>query len=341
MKVRGVLSIFGGAPSFFDLFVMGLMFMLVWFDIKILQSTLVHGMVLVYGTIILMCYSLVIHKKRNFISLPLALLVLWTMYKMFAHSLFGTGEVAKAWFNWCVMNEGFIYILFGVLLVKTVADNAKSPRWYCIPAAIIMIHAIVFKGFDVATGGYIGWSMTPIMATGIAALFIFWKLKIKEVVIPLGILYGAISIWKFEWLKYKFVIRPIMWRVVLTDIKESWLGEGWGHSINAIHGFIYSGDHYGWGWIHNDLLELGKYMGVPAVILVAWFFLWLLWRSKPSLIYFFVLSACIASMFQRTMFFAERAGVVLIMVGGLIVESRLAKNFSPAKLKERKEEDYG
>ena len=327
LRIKGKVLEIGGKlkrlPSLFDLAVCGFMGLLLTIKIHKYHYEDVKKITLVFGIIALMLVAMMCKQRRTWRNWMISALAMWSMFHVFWHSWIGIKPSVQSFItahiNWTLLNEGFIYILFWVFGVWVIVSFSKSWKIYYGVVTLAIIVGIS-RSFD----SYLGWSMTPLMSPILAgAIFMLinkrWKIALPVIVGGIGL-----TIYKWEWLLYKFVTRPIMWKIAIRDmLKEPW-GHGWDHGINHMDGFVYSETGLGSGWIQGDLVELGKYLGVPAVIFTGLFFGYLLFKGKKnSLAYYLFLTAMIAGLFQRTMFFSVQTGVVLLAVSLLILESGL------------------
>ena len=329
-----------GVPSIFDIAVILFIVGIPLFRVPGHNKTMVTGMFLIFGSIVLMNISVGVKRRRDYRSLPMALLLLWCMVHIFWHSYKFVEDFGLMMINWTLLNEGYIYIFFGGFLILTIVRYAKSWGWY-YPALIFSTMYAWKNVFDINRDAE--WSMTPILSVLIAVTFVILrKFKKRWLTIPtlFTFIVVVISKWTYIW-KIKWISRPDFWKACLERIRASrFLGKGYYHTINTMDGFMagheqegggegtmYILNKWGRGWRQNDLLEFGEYMGALAMILIGWFFINLLWRGKVGLAYFFVLASTLACFFQRTMYFPQKGGLIVIMLSLLTLEScgRLVK----------------
>lgn len=334
-RLRGFLSAKHlGIPSVFDIAVILFIVGLPLFRIGGYNRAMITGIFLIFGSIVLMCISAGIQRKREYKSLPLALLAIWGLVHVFWHSFKGVSDFGSIWINWTLLNEGYIYIFFGIFLILTIVRYAKSWGWY-YPALIFSTMYAWKNIFDINRDAE--WSMTPILSVLIAVTIVLLR-KFKKwwLTIPAGLSFVGMVLYKWDYIwKIKWVSRPDFWKACLERLKVSrFLGKGYYHTINTMDGLmagheqegggesaIYILNKWGRGWRQNDFLEFGEYMGAIAMILIGWFFINLLWRGKVGLAYFFVLAGTLACFFQRTMYFPQKGGLIVIMLSLLTLES--------------------
>ena len=110
MKILGALKSMR-APSIFDLAVIAFILILPMFK-YVEQAKLFF----IFGIV---CLMFIGRNRRVYNSLPLSLLALWGVANVFIHSYGNQGDFASKWISWCMLNEGFIYLFFGILLIFT------------------------------------------------------------------------------------------------------------------------------------------------------------------------------------------------------------------------------
>lgn len=302
-----------------------------------LNQTMARSLFLVYGTVVLMCLGLAAKQRRQYSSVILALLVLWNMRNLFRFNFLevlnregseairlAMGEVAQGWANWSLMNEGFMFILFGAMLIAVLTRYGKSYRWYYV--ALVFSLARVYDHVF----GWNGWSMTPILATCLAAAITLTRVrKVRWMGIGALLTGAAVVVYKWDWIwNIKWISRPGFWLATLKRVKL--FGRGFYHTVNTWGGFV-APEHvefhkvlnrWGRGWRQNDLLEYAETAGIVGALLVVAFFARLLIRGRVSVAYFLVLAFALKCFFQRTMFFPEEAGMVLVAIALLELESK-------------------
>lgn len=318
-------------PSFFDMCVLVFITILPLVSVENWDRNMVQGIIFVFGTIFLMGVGFMLEPRRHYRSIALTVLVFISFIHVFWHSFIRSigGEklpdFLTFWASFSLLAEGFMYIFFGALLIKTIVENAKNYGWYYIP--ILYYIGVYFhnKVFDIPTNQYFGWSMSPIMACGLATIIVLFRINKKVslvAIIPMLIL----TIVKWKRLVMKWGARPVRWWYTILKIRDGWfLGTGFDDKISAKDGFVFNpvkGPHQGWGWRHNDLLELGEFLGVIAMIAVVCFIIRNLYKAKISIAYYLAIAATLLCLFQRTMFFPMRGGIIVVIAALLILENR-------------------
>ena len=327
-----------GIPSLFDVCVMVAICVLPFTRAKGLSWMAGKSVFLVYSSIFLICLSMCLKPRREYKSIPLMILAVWSLSCVFRYNYY-VGSASSAWMNWNLMNEGFIYVFFGVLLIRTVVVYAKAYRWYYIPIGMMFLLYIRIALIGDASGM---WSMTPLMAPCMAVVVMLyarrkWFLFTVATLLAITL---ALSKWVVDkdryipWIVYKFKMRPIMWTNMIAGycnpkmefqpgLMDRPFGRGFSHLWNNRPGWFWSGPLDGWAFIQNDLIELGRNLGIIAMGCALWFFIDLLSKGKHnSVAYFFVLTVVCASMFQRTMHFPIQGGIVVYMISLLILENK-------------------
>jgi hypothetical protein len=320
-----------GTPSVFDiatiLFIIGLPLFKFRFNRAMMQ-----GIFLVFGIITLMCISVGVKKQRDYKSIPLSLLALWGIVGVFWHSFKEATDFGLVWINWSLLNEGFLYIFLGVFLILTIVRYAKSWGWY-YPALLFAFGYGWKNAFGVNADG--DWSMTPILAVLLGIIFAMLR-KVKRIwlTVPVMATFVGVVLYKWDYIwKTKWVCRPDVWKATIERIIHSkwWMGHGFYHTINTRLGLIspehkefeYLIWHYqGQFWRHNDLFEFGEYAGIIGMLAVAFFVGRLLFTVKPGLSCFFVVTTILMCMFQRTIYFPVKGGLIAVAWSLGVLECR-------------------
>jgi hypothetical protein len=166
-------------PSLFDtavlIFMIGLI--AIYNNPHTFMNKMAASLWLVYGSIGLWALGLMIKPVRSFRSLPLALLVLWTGACVFLHSWRNDPGNAAWYINWCMLNEGFIYVFAGALLISTIVRYAQEWRWYYFMVGVVM--AGWFYQFVLPTK-----SNSPLLALIVALPIVMYKKGEKCVKFP-------------------------------------------------------------------------------------------------------------------------------------------------------------
>src|SRR3990167_10148780 len=117
-------SLFSPHPSLFDLCVVGFIF------IPWVKGDHNKSLFLVFYTIFLLALSFMMKPKREYRSLPLSLLALWSMLGLFIHSFaLYPRSLTYQYKIYYLMVEGFLYILFGVIFIRTVIKYSTNLKF--------------------------------------------------------------------------------------------------------------------------------------------------------------------------------------------------------------------
>jgi len=304
---------FGSLPSMFDILVAGI------FGITFLPSTFLRGTFFVFYSLFIICVTLFLKPKRQYTSIPLALLTLWSFAMIFVHNNITVvnNSIVNRYFNIAIMYEGFIYLFVGVLLFRSIIIYSKQPMWIllCLPISIIPL---------IKDSLYMG-SMSMIAAIVVSCiiyLFINRRMVWVNILMLLSVITSVI-IWK--WIALKFVCRPYAWVELLRNIKEHpFVGSGFNHTLlpdNMIWVKKIGTVTYGWIWAHNDYLNLASYLGVITLIFMAWFITETLKRIGKTVYLIPFLTIVIASCFQITMFFPDKAAICIVVAAVCITKT--------------------
>ena len=106
---------------------------------------MVQGMFFVFGTFVLFGLSFFCDKQREFKNKYLGLFILWSLAGVFIHTFnvgLTTGMTA-GFLNFCLMSEGFIYVLCACLLFWLIVSFSKNFK-IAYPVLIISSLNLVF-----------------------------------------------------------------------------------------------------------------------------------------------------------------------------------------------------
>lgn len=300
--MKAVKSLISPLPSFFDLSVMAGIFGILWLP-KVYQ-----GIYLVFFSIFICSLTLMLKPIKNWKSIGLALFVLWSFVSVFIHSwMVDAKSVTYKWVNFSLMSEGFIYILFGSILLVNIVNYSRNIKliYFIIPIAMIpWIKVMLYHG-----------QISPML--GLAVAFIAYLIMKKEymiaVILTVPMIIGCLV--KHEWIIMKWICRPYVWVELLKQIKEHpFVGSGfnkfltpdnltWIRQIGAVT--------YGWLWRHNDYLSIAAFIGTPVLLPIGLFIsevfnkLRYSWKVVPFM------AIAIMCFFQMTMFSAEKSFILI------------------------------
>jgi len=311
--VRGVASN-RHLPSMFDLATVGIL------GITFFPDRFLQGTFFVFYSLFIFTLTLLFKPRREYTSTPLVLLILWSLAMVFTHNniVVVPSSVINFYFNVSIMFEGFIYILCGFLLFRSLITHTKQPLLYLILLPISLIPLL-------KTGLYTG--STTLGAALAVSLTIYLFIKKEKL---LGFLAGitgitiALLIW--PWIQMKFICRPYLWIELLKRIGEHpFVGQGFNHTlqpdsmiwIRQIGAVV-----YGWIYAHNDYLHLASCLGFIVLPLLCWFVVETIRRIGNTIYLIPFLTIAIASFFQITMFLPNKAALCLVVASVCISQRR-------------------
>ena len=117
-----------------------------------------RGMFFLFGSFALFGISLVCEPKRTFYNPWVALILLAALLRVFVGDNLGTS--AGEWFNFWLSSAGFIYVLAGVLLLRTVYCHAENIKQYFTPILIVCILNLILVTAQL-TGHDFMWTNRP------------------------------------------------------------------------------------------------------------------------------------------------------------------------------------
>ncbi len=122
-------------------------------------------------SVFLFIISLSLKPKREYRSLPLTLIAMWSFIGLFVHSFIIPAGRMFYYFNYYLMIDGFLYILFGIIFIRTVIIYSTNIRFIYLLLPIAMIPW--YSNF-VRVG-----SLTPVAALSVA-IIVYLLLKSRE-----------------------------------------------------------------------------------------------------------------------------------------------------------------
>lgn len=322
----------------FDLCVILFIILLPIVNISRYPQELTQSIFFVFGTIFLMLIGYMQKPLRLYKNTPLALLGILSFTYLFYKNWY-VGSLTKQWINFNLMAEGFLYVLFGILLIKTIVENAKRYHLYYIALIVVILSWFGYTVFDMQGLGK-GWSMTPILAFSMAGVVtLAMHRKARPYAIVAGLMGIVALILKWDcFLGVKWRCRIDFWKFCVNRIIESkGLGHGFVQNFNCRDGFV-SRELWDvsfpslvkWtgagspmvGWRNNDFLEITEYLGVIVLGLIVWFIVQTLNKAKISLAYFLFVSSIIMCFFQRTIFHPVKGGIIAVIIALMIMENK-------------------
>ena len=286
-----------------------------------------RGVYFTFFSIFLIILSQCCKQFRTVKSPWITLLLLWSFISVFIHSWgITTGSVVYKWVNFCLMSEGFIYIFFGVLLFKTIAEYGRNLRLLYIILPIALYPTIKFM----LQGGQVSIIMAFMVAT---VIYLIMTKRTKYVLIPIGLFilsgffgqFGGNKLNLYQWMSMKFAARPYVWIELSRQVLEHpFVGSGFNKSLSPDNMvWVREIGHvvYGWLWRQNDYLSITAFLGLPIIFPIVMVLKGLFNRFRRFSFVLPFLAFCICSFFQITMFQPEKALPIIAMTALFYVET--------------------
>ncbi len=340
-------NIFNPLPSFFDICVAGFL------SILFVKGGNSRSIFIVFYIAFIVALSIGMKPKRQYKSLPLTLLVIWSAISVFIHS-FDIYPFVARYPNYYLMVEGFLYIFLGALFIRTVIIYSTNLKfvYFLFPIAILPWYTGLVR-----TG-----STTPIAALGasiVAYLFLSKRFKAGILIAIPGLI---IAFLHRSWIFMKFSCRPLIWgqlaknmfyhpvrkegnEIIDVGIQLSpflekvfdkyipeniqpWFATLFGSGFSQYVGGNYTWvdkDNYGWLFRQNDYLALGEYLGPVAFVFVMWFVIESLVKIGARLPIIGFMTVALVCFAQQTMFIPGKAGIYL-MIGVVCLANSIRRN---------------
>lgn len=308
---------------------------LTFFDVAVVLGVLpigylyyqYRGIYFTFFSILLIILSQCCKQFKSVKSLWITLLLLWSFISIFIHSWSLTeGSVIYKWINFSLMSEGFIYIFFGALLFKTIAEYGRNLRLLYITVPLSLIPTIN----DMAYHGQISM-LGAFVLSGVIYLCFTKRVKFAVILTLLFLLFGAFvrlggaNLNIYQWIHMKFVCRPYVWVELSKQIIEHPIvGSGfnkfllpddmvWVRQIGTVV--------YGWLYRHNDYLSIAAFIGLPVLIPIVMILKGIFMRLQRFVYIVPFMAFCICSFFQITMFQPEKALPIIVLTALFYVET--------------------
>ena len=321
---NGLKDLLGPRPSLFDLCaVLGAMGM--GFVPPLLQ-----GHYLVYYSIFLACIGFSQKNERDISAPSLSIFCLIGLAGLYIHSFFMNPlSITFKYFNFMLMSEGFIYMLFGSLLFYTLATKGRNLRLFALTLPIAAtgwiksaIHGgqmSVILAFLVGIIAYLAYKrrylfLGVMIATSLCLIFLC----------PLKFGGDNLPLWK--WLCFKGQHRPAAWKELCYLISlHPFIGAGFNKVVGPDNYILVYNDARTviMNCLHrqNDYLSLAQYVGIPILIGVAMFIKEGIARLKNSFLIVPFIAICVLCFVQMTLFWADRALVVVCSIATFYTET--------------------
>lgn len=296
--------------SLFDVIIAGMMF--ITFVPKHLA-----GFFFVFYSIFVVMVSMALKRKREIDGKWLFLICYASLISLFVHQEINVSQdgFMLQCLNTMVMFEGFIYVLFGCLFIKTAIEYSSNLKLCFWTLPIVLIPSSISH----ASHGRI----TPIVALGIS-LIVYLALKRKYLISAIAFFicsFGLAINW--NWVVFKFACRPMVFIELLKEIKlHPFVGSGFNQTLSLDNMIAVQGNNNTvWGMLyrHNDILSIGGFLGVVAIIGAIGFVVWAIKRTGVSIYAVTIWTILLTSLFQMTMFDISKAVICLPLICSCIV----------------------
>jgi hypothetical protein len=299
-------------PSLFDVLVCGIL------AVPFLKTPF-REVFFIFYSILILSFSLFCKQKREFRSWGLAVLVSTALVGVFVHSYsVSAASVTFKYLNLYLMSEGFIYILFGALLLTTAVRYGKNLN---CASVLIPVAAYPVLKYMVESQQY------TLLLASLLALVGYLVVKGRPrwalgILLPLLM----VAVLKHEYLLRHFACRPEVWGQMIRSVSDHpWVGIGFNHYLtpdNMVFCHKLGLPYYGWIYAQNDYLNLAMLLGVPALAGALWFTGEALWQARRTWRVVLVAALAVTSCFQITMFQLDKASIILVILAWAIVQSK-------------------
>jgi hypothetical protein len=298
-------------PSLFDILVSGIL------AVPFLVSP--HREIFfIFYIVFLLCVSMMIKPRREVKTVGLSLLCLCSFFGVFIHSFeLSTTSITSKYINLYLMSEGFIYILFGSLFLSTAIRYCKNLNhlFFIIPLASYPALKYMIDNHQ-----------TSFLFALLITLSVYLMIKNKNrfggfiLGIPIGI-----AILNYKFLFSKVMCRVEVWGKMIASIcQHPFVGVGFNKYLNFDNMAYCSADkgRLGWTYLHNDYLNIGTVLGVPALLAALFFVYEMISLSRKSYMVILLIAIALTSFFQITMFQIDKASIVLILIALAVVRAK-------------------
>ncbi len=247
-----------------------------------------------FGVMALLCLSFFNVPKRRLSNWHIGLFLLWSLISVFLHARIFDTSVTWRYFNFYLMSEGFIHVLFAGVLFKLIYENVDRLPALIVPVLFYLGRAICIK------------SLTPLFAIIICSLIYCWYWK-KFTIFSWISLFATWFVWhNWQYIVMKAQARIVAWPLAFKQLSIVGSGFDKGIMCNMILKPV-----VGWGYIHNDFLNVGRDLGYVALVIIACF----LFKFFRRFDFRFLSMACLCSLiicfFQTTMYMPRLAVIVI------------------------------
>ena len=300
-------------PSVLDLFIAGML------AITFFRDKFQQGMFFVFYSIFILILTFFMKPKRDYISIPLVLLVLWSFIGIFIHNKIKIVPDAfiNQWFVISIMFEGFIYILAGFLLFRSIVNYSTNLKFIFLLLPVFAVPLVKVYSF----GGRIT------IPTAFLVSVVIWLFVNKKYILSLALgfagAFTAFSMW--PWIQVKFACRPYVWKELLRQITEHpFVGSGFDHRLtvdNMVWVREINGTVFGWIYRHCDPLSLAAYLGIASLAFLTWLIIETIFKTRKTIYLIPILTMVLAACFQMTFFESSKAAIGIVLLGICVKET--------------------
>jgi hypothetical protein len=128
------------------------------FFLKPWDLNMAQGMFFVFGVFALLGLSFICKKERDYQNKFIGLIILWSLMNVFIHTFqFSLGKsITASFINFCLLSEGFIYVLSACLLFYLVVSFTKN--FNIVYPLIVMNILNLLLSLTQKTGQHLIWS---------------------------------------------------------------------------------------------------------------------------------------------------------------------------------------
>lgn len=296
----------------FDVYVCALMLLMAFW-----RNGYQKNFIYIIGTLLLWAVCLGLKPERQYRSLPLCLFLIWCFSNLFWHAwdVSLLRGMASYYLNICILAESLFFIIASVMLVKLIVEYARRHEYY--------YPVLIWCFLPWARRIWRHWSMTQLLAIPLACVIYLCLNKKWKLATLLSLIGANIAAWTWEWAKFKFYVRPLVWKQLWGEfVQHPFIGQGYWRGIDfGKCDLIYvKGDLYGPAFRHNDYLNAGVYIGVLGIVFILWFVIENIWKMRhhPACIFFLII--CIIPFFQMTMFELYKASMI-VFIGATAIKA--------------------
>lgn len=234
-------------PCFFDYALYLFTFLCPVFFLPDWDLNMIRGLFFTFGVFGLLALSFVCERQRNIKNIYLPLIILWSLVMIFIHSFdFSfTKSYVQNFLNFCLMSEGFIYILCGCILYYLVVNYSKKFDIF-YPILLINIlnfilcimQALGYKFIWVrnvsVVSGFMGFAPHLVIFSALSIPILFYRSKYFSIIPLINTILGhlywnsfagvlalfiAVSLYLIHYKRYK---KLILWFIPFSILLVRW-----------------------------------------------------------------------------------------------------------------------